>query len=299
MRNSFAKIVLHEAENHQLLLVTGDLGYGVFEELQSKFPNHFLNAGITEQSLTSLAAGLADTGWLPIIYSIANFPTLRNLEQIRNDIAYPGRHVIICSVGAGLSYSSLGYSHFALEDLSVIRSMPNVRILSPSDPLRASLATRSAILQKTPTYIRLGKNGEENFGDTDQSEFYSFREVSSGQQEFAVVSTGSIGAVVAQAILKAKQPVAHYSIEEVWPIGNQLIDALTTYQSLLVVEEHGPVGGLFGALSEEFHRKKIATTLQSISVDATKLTLSGDHNYMRQQAGMSPEKLLEIISQMV
>jgi len=296
MRNSFANVVLEEADKKNLLLVTGDLGFGVFEELQSRYPDNFLNAGITEQSLTSLAAGLADTGWVPIIYSIANFPTLRNLEQIRNDIAYPNRHVVVCAVGAGLSYSSLGYSHFALEDLAVMRSMPNFRILSPSDPHRAALATRSAITENRPTYLRLGKNGEKDFGSLAQAEHFSIREISSGRDEVAVASTGSIGSIVVEAIATLNRPIAHYSIEEVWPLRHEILDALSTFKSVLVVEEHGPVGGLFGALAEAFQRKKIKVNLHSIHADVTKLNLSGDHTYMRDQAGLSPQKLAEAIT---
>jgi transketolase len=287
MRSVFADAILEQAEQKNIVLVTGDLGYGVFEKLQEKFPTNFLNAGITEQSMTSLAAGLSDEGWLPVVYSIANFPTLRNFEQIRNDIAYPSRHVVICSVGAGLSYASLGSSHFALEDLAVIRSLPNMRILSPSDTLRAKLATISALETRLPTYLRLGKSGEKNFGHLDQWKHLSFRQVSIGSNDFSVFSTGSIGLEVASAISNMHKRVTHYSIEELGEVEDELVEVVSTVRTIVTVEEHGQVGGLFSWVSEFSQLRGLKVRVVPLSTNSRNLKKAGNHGFMREQAGLS------------
>jgi transketolase len=296
MRNNFAETFSALAEAHNLVLITGDLGFGVFDNLERSLPKHFFNAGITEQSMTSLSAGLSDTGWLPFIYSIANFPTFRNLEQIRNDIAYPNRHVVIVSVGAGLSYGTLGSSHFGLEDFAVMRSLPNMRILSPSDGQRAKLATSAAVEKKQPTYLRLGKSGELPFGGLEQNEHIQMRQISRGSRELAVVSTGSIGYAVNQAINDLDFPVTHFSMEEIWPIENECIEVLSKFKRIIVVEEHVSNGGLFGILSEEFQRYKVFVELFPIGVRRELLTRSGDHEFMLGQANLTVSNIRDVIS---
>jgi transketolase len=296
MRNNFSETFLALAEEHNLVLVTGDLGFGVFENLEKSLPKHFFNAGITEQSMTSLSAGLSDTGWLPFIYSIANFPTFRNLEQIRNDIAYPNRHVVIVSVGAGLSYGTLGSSHFGLEDFAIMRSLPNMRILSPSDGLRAKLATYAAVTKKQPTYLRLGKSGELPFGSSDQSEHEQMRTITSGSKMIAVVSTGSIGYTVNQAISNLDYPVTHFSLEEIWPLASDSLEVLSKFKKIIVVEEHVTTGGLFSILAEEFQLNKVLTELLPIGVRRELLIRSGDHEFMLGQAKMKLDDIREIIN---
>lgn len=291
MRNVFADVILEKADKKRIVLVTGDLGYGVFEKFQEKFPGNFLNAGITEQSMTSLAAGLSDEGWLPVVYSIANFPTLRNFEQIRNDIAYPGRHVVVCSVGAGLSYATLGSSHFALEDLAVMRSLPHMRILSPSDTLRAKLATVSALETNLPTYLRLGKSGEKNFGQLNQLKHSSFRQISIGTNDFSVFSTGSIGLEVASAISNMRKRVTHYSIEELGEVEEELVEVVSTLRTIVTVEEHGQVGGLFSWVSEFSQLRGLKVTVVPLSTNAKNLKKAGSHGFMRDQAGLSLDSI--------
>lgn len=287
MRDSFAKAFESELSFFPGILVTGDLGFGVFDDLSRNYPKQFLNAGITEQSLTSMAAGLADEGFIPFIYSIANFPTFRNLEQIRNDIAYPKKHVVVTSVGAGLSYGALGFSHFGVEDLAIMRSLPNMRILSPSDPLRSTLATLSAFRVGTPTYLRLGKNGEKNFGDERQIEHQAIRSVVSEGNNVAVLSTGSIGSRVEVVNKDLLSRFDHFSIEELWPAGEELWDLVSRYDHVVVVEEHSPIGGLYTTLAEGCSLRSIRTILSSCAVDRTRLFAAGDHGYMLDQAGLS------------
>ena len=137
MRSAFIeKLVDLASVNEKVFLVVGDIGYSVIEPFVEAFPDRFINAvSNSEQNMIGLAAGLASEGYHVFIYSIANFPTFRCAEQIRNDIDYHNLPVTIVTVGGGLAYGNLGYSHHAVQDYGLIRLMPNTLILSPGDPI--------------------------------------------------------------------------------------------------------------------------------------------------------------------
>ena len=140
MRNSFieelSKIALTD---DKVFLIVGDLGFGVVEGFEEKYPDQFLNAGVAEQNMMGMAAGLASAGYKVFVYSIGNFPTFRCLEQIRNDVCYHSLNVTIVSIGAGLSYGPLGYSHHAIDDIGVMRALPGMTIYNPADPIETKL----------------------------------------------------------------------------------------------------------------------------------------------------------------
>ena len=161
MRNAFIEeLVLAADINPKIVLVVGDLGYKVVEPFAEKFPNRFFNSGIAEQNMMGLSAGLASEGYHVFVYSIANFPTFRCAEQIRNDVDYHNLTVTVVCVGGGLSYGNLGYSHHAIQDYSLIRTMPNMLIASPGDPFEVRACMRFLIQNPQPSYLRLGKAGE-------------------------------------------------------------------------------------------------------------------------------------------
>ncbi len=161
MRNAFFDELVTLAHRHDnIALVTGDLGYGVIEEFAETFPDRFINAGVAEQNMTGLAAGMASEGYHVFTYSIANFPTFRCAEQIRNDVAYHDLPVTVVVVGGGLSYGNLGYSHHAVQDYALMRTMPGMRIAAPGDPLETRAALRHLVGNPGPSFLRLGKVGE-------------------------------------------------------------------------------------------------------------------------------------------
>ena len=147
-------------KDKDVMLIAGDLGFGVLNEFMETLPDQFINAGICEQNMASVAAGLALEGKKVYVYSIGNFPGIRCLEQVRNDICYHNANVKIIVVGGGFAYGQLGMSHHATEDLSIMRSLPNMTVYSPSDPLEAVDVIREAYATEGPGYIRLGKGGE-------------------------------------------------------------------------------------------------------------------------------------------
>jgi transketolase len=161
MRNAFIEeLVSHAKQHDHIALVVGDLGYSVVEPFADQFPDRFINAGVAEQNMTGLAAGMASEGYHVFTYSIANFPTFRCAEQIRNDVAYHKLPVTIVAVGGGLSYGPLGYSHHAVQDYALIRTMPNMLIAAPGDPMEVRACMRYLINNPQPSYLRLGKAGE-------------------------------------------------------------------------------------------------------------------------------------------
>ena len=162
MRTNFINQLIEEArENDRIFLLVGDIGYHVIEPFAEEFPDRFLNVGIAEQNMAGIAAGLSMTGYNVYFYSIGNFPTLRCLEQIRNDISYHNANVKIVAVGGGYAYGSLGATHQATEDIGAIRVLPNMVVATPGDPIEACAITKLSANYEGPMYIRLGKAGEK------------------------------------------------------------------------------------------------------------------------------------------
>ena len=159
MRDRFISELLQRAKSDQkILLITGDLGFGVFDKYREELPDQFINAGVSEQNMTALACGLALEGFKVFTYSIGNFPTLRCLEQIRNDVCYHDANVTVVSIGGGFSYGQLGVSHFATEDLSIMRAIPNLTILTPSGEQQVAEMVQGIDEIQGPKYIRLDKD---------------------------------------------------------------------------------------------------------------------------------------------
>ena len=158
MRTSFIKqLELICEKDKDVMLLTGDLGYGNFDNFSKKFPKQFLNVGVAEQNMIMIAAGLALEGKKVFAYSIANFPTLRCLEQIRNDICYHDLNVTIVGMGGGFSYGQLGMTHHATEDLGVMRSIPNMVVTAPATKRETVDILKSLYKLKSPSYLRLDK----------------------------------------------------------------------------------------------------------------------------------------------
>src|ERR1700693_1218887 len=161
MRGAFFRALLELAEQEERVhLIVGDLGFGVVEEFARRFPKRFLNAGVAEQNMTGVAAGLALRGKIFFSYSIATSPILRCLEQVRNDVCYHTANVKIVAVGGGLAYGSLGATHHATEDLAIMRALPRMVVIAPGDPAEAEAATQAVAAHAGPCYLRLGRAGE-------------------------------------------------------------------------------------------------------------------------------------------
>ena len=293
MRNVFISELLKLArEDERILLITGDLGYGVVDEFARDLPKQFMNFGINEQSMMSAAAGMAQQGFKPFVYSIGNFPTFRCLEQIRNDVCYMNLDVTIVSVGAGFAYGTAGYSHHLIEDISALSVLPNLKIYSPADILETQLVTSLIANRQGPQYLRLGKGGEGKLtGDFDQS--IDGISILPRSTEFAVVSVGNI---LTQGLrISSLRPdlnptvISCYSLDD---LGNFF--ASNSYPRVITLEEHLLRGG-FGSYVREIYQES-NTKIQSFGIRSIVSTVVGDQNYLRDAYGLSAERVLAEIN---
>lgn len=301
MRNSFIQELVNIAsDNENIFLLSADLGFGVLDKFWDKYPERFINTGISEQNMTSTAAGMALEGNQVFTYSIANFPTLRCLEQIRNDIAYHNANVKIVSVGAGFAYGSAGMSHHATEDLSVMRALPEMIIFSPSDPVEAKQVTILASKIDKPCYIRLGKGGEEVIHNNDfVMEIGKAYKVFGESNEIAIFSTG---AITSEAIKAAKEllmkniKVVVYSFPTVKPIDKELILKVANKASIIfTVEENNIMGGFGSAVAEVTSEYSTKARIIRIGLNDIYSSVVGTQEYLRDYYGLSSNKIMKRI----
>jgi transketolase len=241
-------------ENPRIMLLTGDLGFGVLDKFAARFPRQYLNVGVAEQNLTGLATGLAFEGRVVFTYSIANFPTLRCLEQIRNDACYHEADVKIVSVGAGFSYGALGVSHHATEDISILRALPNITVVSPCDLWEVAEAARALVERPGPAVLRLDKSSARpTVQPGEQFELGRARTIRDGF-DMTLVATGGILEEIFQAaeVLDAEGISCRVlSMHTVKPLDVESLErAAKETGGIITVEEHTVEGGLGGAVAE-------------------------------------------------
>lgn len=301
MRDTFVKTLIELAkENKNIELITGDLGFGVLKPFWEQCPDQFTNAGIAEQNMTSVAAGMALGGKTVYTYSIGNFPTLRCLEQIRNDCAYHDANVKIVCVGGGFVYGSLGMSHHATEDLAVMRALPNVVVMAPGDLVEAEAATKAIANYPGTCYLRLGRGGEKRIHDKIENfQIGKAIKVHDGKN-IALFSTGAIfeEVQVAYDLLKEHgyEPIV-YTFPTVKPIDKEVIEKCAKECTLIATcEEHNVVGGFGSAVAEVLAEMDgpYARLLRIGMTDAY-CTKVGSQKYLRKEYGISAEGIVDKI----
>lgn len=253
MRRAFAEILTKMAEeNPRLIFLTGDLGFQVFDEFRARFGPRYVNVGVAEAQLVCTAAGLALEGWRPVIYSIASFATGRPFEQIRVCLNYPCLPVVIVGAGGGYTYASSGVTHHAGDDLALMSVLPNMTVVAPGDPNEVTQLFPQLLALPGPAYFRVGRFGEASY-EADALALLGRARLLRDGERVAVVSTGDIAPVVVEAVntLKAEGvcPVV-YQMHTVKPLDTATLDALAQrVATIIVVEEHLPLGGLFSAVA--------------------------------------------------
>ena len=301
MRNAFFQALMELAQGDQrIYLIVGDLGFGVVEPFIEKFPDQFLNAGVAEQNMTGIAAGVALTGKIVFTYSIANFPILRCLEQIRNDVCYHKANVKIVSVGGGYSYGSLGMTHHATEDLAILRSLPEMVVVAPGDPVEARAATRAIAFHSGPCYLRLGRAGEQTLhrSDVDFQIGKAIR-VRDGDA-LTLISTGALLQTAVQVAdsLEAKGiRVRVLSMHTIKPLdADAVLAAARQTGAIVTLEEHSVIGGLGGAVAECLAESgKLSVPFKRVGIPSAFSPHVGSQEFLRAQAGLSGESLLRTL----
>jgi len=292
MRTAFVETLLELAKNDpRIVLMVGDLGFGVVNQFMQELPAQFVNAGVAEQNMTGMAAGMALSGKIVFTYSIANFPVLRPLEQIRNDVCYHNANVRIVSVGGGMAYGSLGPSHHATEDIAIMRALPNMLVLAPGDPSEARLATRALIDHRGPAYLRLGRAGEPNVHKSEPAfELGKAITVRPGN-DITLISTGGMlydTVKAAHSLAEAGIQARVLSMHTVKPLDTEaVIAAACETQAIFTLEEHSVIGGLGGAVAELLLESATRPHIfKRIGLNGAFSSIVGTQEYLRAQYGL-------------
>ena len=306
MRDALLARISKLAESDKdIVLLTADLGYGVFEEFESKFPGQFFNVGVAEQNMTGIAAGLALEGKKVITYSIGNFPTLRCLEQIRNDVCYHELNVTIIAAGGGFSYGQLGMSHHATEDISIMRSLPNTTVVVPSTPWEAAEAIDALIKNQGVGYLRLDKSKGSQKNNNDNFELGKALKISSedGKDVCFFVTGGIIDEVIEAAKLLNEFNISAsiLSIHTIKPIDKTAIrDAINNTRLLVSVEEGNLIGGLGSAICEFcMDNQLIPGDFLRIGIDDELSCYVGDQYYLRKQHKLDSQYIYRIVKERI
>lgn len=306
MRDTFVKTLIELAkENKNIELLTGDLGFGVLKPFWETLPDQFTDAGIAEQNMTTVAAGMALEGKTVFTYSIGNFPTLRCLEQIRNDCTYHNANVKIVCVGGGLVYGSLGMSHHATEDLAIMRALPDMVVMAPGDPVEAAEATKAITSHQGTCYLRLGRGGERRVHKSipdfkiGKAIPIADRRKTSGPN-IALFSTGAILDEVCDACAALEKKgvgVIQYSFPTVKPIDREtILECAKESDAIFTVEEHNVTGGFGSAVAEVMAGEGTGIPLYRLGLNDEYCTKVGSQQYLRNEYGISAEKIVEYIS---
>lgn len=306
MRDTFVKTLINLAkEDKNIELITGDLGFGVLKPFWEQCPDQFTNAGIAEQNMTTVAAGMAMEGKKVFTYSIGNFPTLRCLEQIRNDCAYHNANVKVVCIGGGFVYGSLGMSHQATEDLAILRALPDVVVMAPADLVEAEECTKALAKYSGAAYLRLGRGGEKRIHEKiNDFQIGKAVKVCDGEK-VAIFSTGAIFEEVtaAKEVLEEERiyPVI-YTFPTVKPIDKEAIEKVASEVDLIVTcEEHNIIGGFGSAVAEVMAEMKGRTAqLVRIGLNDKYSIKVGNQKYLRETYGIDSisisRKILEALS---
>lgn len=297
MRTTFIQQLVEEArKNDRIFLLVGDLGYNVVEVFANEFPDRYINVGISEQNMAGIAGGLAMNGWIVYCYSIGNFPTLRCIEQIRNDIVYYNSNVRIVSVGAGYAYGSQGVSHQATEDIGMLRTLPGMMICSPSDPAETKMLVKLSVNHQGPIYIRLGKAGEKTIHKKDIADYKIgslLPIIESDSSDTVVLTSGSILSRVMDDINDQSLPYDVFTVPVVKPLlKDSLLSIARHYKKVIVLEENQLSAGVGSAIIEQLSDSYNTGELDGypkvkrIAIMDEFLGLAGSQNYLQDLANL-------------
>tara|TARA_Y100001970_G_C14222841_1_gene853732 strand:+ start:624 stop:1550 length:927 start_codon:yes stop_codon:yes gene_type:complete len=262
MRKAFANTLIKIAKkDKKIIFLTGDLGFGVFDEFKKKFPERYINVGVAESQMVSMAAGLALEGFKPIVYSIASFLLRRAYEQIRISVCYHNLPVIFIGAGGGFVYASSGPTHHSQEDFSLMSSIPNMMIIAPGSPDELTSLIPQAIKQKKPCYIRIGKFGEPNYDSIDQTYIKKIKKIKNGKEVFFLTNSDTVSLII-DVCKKLKNQnnidVGILHAHTLKPIDDKNLKIkLRKIKKLIIVEESNVTGGLYSIISQLVSNKSL------------------------------------------
>ena len=286
MRDNFINALISLMEtDEKVILLTADLGFKIFDTIIERYPSRFINVGVAEQNMIGVATGLGLEGWTVFAYSIANFSTLRCLEQIRNDAAYHEVNVNVVASGGGFTYGSLGMSHHATEDLSILRGLPGVTVVAPADGWEFGQATRALARNPGVGYLRIEKDVPiRTVREGETFRLGKARTLRDGN-DVTLITTGGIlteALAAADELCKDKISARVVSMHTLSPIDADAVrGAARETRAIFTIEENTVNGGLGGAVAEVIAESGIAVTFRRIGMPHVYSSVVGDQDYLR------------------
>jgi len=290
VRNAFSSALVAAARaDNKILLLTGDHGYALFDEFRRLCPEQYINAGIAEQNMVGVAAGLAKSGFRPVVYALSAFSPIRVLEQIKLDICCDELPVLFIGDGAGVVYSALGVSHQSTEDIAALRALPNMRILSPADAHEMKAAMELAFATPSPVYMRMGKSDLGPVHDAPpRMEWGRLVPVRSGDGPLVFIATGPL-ATLAVALAKDWPGSAVWSAPSLKPLDvDSLLAACDRHRIVVTLEEHNILGGLGGAVAEILSQEH-PLPICRLGVPDRFSRFCGRYPYLMREHGLDPD----------
>ena len=289
MRKVFIKELTRlNKKKKNIYLVINDLGYNVVEPFRDNYPKHFLNAGVSEQNMMGMSAGIASEQCHTFVYSIANFSTFRCAEQIRNDIDYHNLPVTIVSVGSGLGYGNLGYSHHALQDYSLMRSFPNMLILSPGNNDELTSSLKFIVKNPQPSYLRLDK--DESIQD-NQNKYLKIEpgkpiKILDGSKKNVIIVTGKMQSVAQNLVKKKYRGYSIYSLP-IWGMKTKkkFFNSINKFSNIITIEDHFHDGGFGSWVGEILKTYKNNINIKSKYIMPESIYEVGSKNYLLKKYG--------------
>lgn len=303
MRTAFINTLLKMAKkDRRIMLLTGDLGYSVFEQYIKDLPRQYINMGVSEQNMAGVAAGMAMEEKIPFMYSIIPFTTMRNFEQIRNDICYQNLNVKIVGVGSGFSYGPYGHTHHGLEDIGILRTLANLKIFSPGDVREVKSVVEEAMKINGPVYIRLGRISESPYVHEKRYAFSAGKGIIVQEGlDCTIFSTGTMlysGLLVARQLRKKGIKARLISMHTIKPLDvNIILDSARKTKGLFTLEEHSIIGGLGSAVAEVLAENNTNVIFKRIGVPDHFTKAIGSQEYMRRTNGLSVDQVTETINE--
>jgi transketolase len=306
MRNTFIKTLVQLAElDKRIFVITPDLGFSVLEEFEQKFPDRFLNVGIAEANAVSIAAGLALSGKIVYVYSIMPFVTMRPFEQIRVDVAYMNTNVRLIGVGAGITYGPAGATHHSIEDLAIMRALPNMAVFAPSDPYEVEKITEESVHHQGPMYFRLAKKGEPIISNPTHTLCLGKANIikENPQNKITLLFTSNASDIA----LEVEEQLSQHgfasdliSMHTLKPFDYDTLEVLLKSKDFIfTIEEHSLIGGLGSVVSEYIAESHYRPIFKRFGLPDEYSHYVGSQYFIREKLGFTSRNITDTIMSLV
>ena len=285
--------------DRNIFLLTADLGFKIFDRFRSSYPDRFLNIGVAEANMVGIAAGLALSGRNVYCYSIIPFLTMRCLEQIRVDLCYHNLNVKLVGMGGGLAYGLEGMTHHAIEDVSILRSLPNMTVVAPGDSLEVEAIVNESATYRGPLYIRLGTEGSPPVHQTTPKLEIGKGMVLNEWGDVGIIANGAAlhtAKIVSETLINRGLAATLISMPTVKPLDRGLVaECARGCEAIFTIEEHSIIGGLGSAVAEVLAEAGYRGRFRRIAIPDAYGSDIGKVEYLREKCGLTPGLIMNKI----